>query len=521
VDAGDEVLPRVTPSMLTSADTRCARRLRAEFVGASGSGGPVPRARLREAFLEAARVAHAHGGSPRVDAMRPPASLEPEEQRVFAHAADWYGHWFGAQPVTTYLHDCDHPTVSRRYGVRVGGWVDLTVLGDDGIPELRQLDLWRGRPPREDPLELAAVWMAVLRLARWAGDQPLRVSWTDLLGGRHLEITVPVAERLPDLRDRLVGRLEVVRARAEDGTATPGRDCGSCSHVWRCPAHGDGVNVMARPGDIRPAVMPLNPTSLSTWTRCRRWWRNQYLLSIPPSDPSAPSEHGQYLHQMLRLLHEDGPCDDTARVAEVLDAHAAPTRLRDEVARHARRCPTSAGSVGHELELARFHGKPLPVFMATARLDALWEHDGLLDARDYKTGRVWYEQIAEDPRAQVQAWVLGPLAAARGLRLRLRYEHLAGEVTDDPEPWEPDAEELTEVGEQLHAAVVAMHAEETWAGVRDDAVCATCVYRSICPDSAAPGKPSWPGAGETEDASIDVAASRGVGAPNPIGTPGR
>jgi len=482
--------------MLTSADGRCARRLRSEFVGASGSGGPVPRARLREAFLDAARVAHADGGPPRLDAFRAPAPLEPEERRVFEQAAAWYGEWFGSRPVTTYLHDCDHPTVSRRYGVRVGGWVDLTVLGDDGVPELRQLDLWGGRPAPEDPLELASVWMAVLRLARWAGDQPLRVVWADLVTGRRREATVPVAERLPELRDRLTERLDVVRSRIGDDAVSPGRDCGSCHHVWRCPAHGEGVNVMARPGDIRPAVLTLTPTALSTWTRCRRWWRNHYLLSVVESDASGPSDHGQFLHQMLRLLHEEGTCQDAPRVRDVLDAHAAPARLREEVARHTRRCPTPARSIGHELELARFHGKPLPVFMATARLDALWEHDGMLDARDYKTGRVWYERISEDPRAQVQAWVLGPMAATRGLRLRLRYEHLAGEVDEDPEPWEPDADELAEVGDQLHAAVVAMQAEAAWAGVRDEAVCATCVYRSICPDSAAPGRPSWPAAGE-------------------------
>ena len=114
--------------------------------------------------------------------------------------------------------------------------------------------------------------------------------------------------------------------------------------------------------------------------------------------------------------------------------------------------------------------------------------------------------------------MLGPVAAARGLRLRLRYEHLASEVADDPAPWEPDAEELVAVGEQLHAAVVAMHAEESWAGVKDEAVCATCAYRSICPDSAAPGSPSWPAAGDDarEPATRrDAAVQSGAAAPGP------
>jgi len=507
VDPGEETLPRVTPSMLASADVRCPRRLRAEYEGASGSGGPIPRARLRDAFLDAARVAHAEGGTPRFDRFHAPASLEPEERRVFDHAAGWYRRWYGSQPVTTFLHDCDHPTVSPRFGVRVGGWVDLTVLGDDGTPELRQLDLWGRRRPPDDPLELDSVWLAVLRLARWAGDRPLVVSWADLVAGERREVTVRVPERLPELRDRLAARLDALRDRITDDNAAPGRDCGSCHHVWRCPAHRDGVNVMARPRDIRPAVLTLTPTSLTTWARCRRGWRDYYLLSVASSDASAPSDHGRFLHAMLRLLHEHGTCHDAARVHDVLDSHDAPAQLREEVARHVRRCPTSATSVGHELELARFHGKPLPVFMATARFDALWAHDGLLDARDYKTGRVWYERISEDPRAQVQAWVLGPEADARGLRLRLRYEHLAGEVDDDPLPWEPDADELADVGARLHDTVVAMHAEEAWAGVHDDAICGTCRYRSICPDSAAPDTPSWPSASDATAVEDDVLAA--------------
>jgi hypothetical protein len=113
--------------------------------------------------------------------------------------------------------------------------------------------------------------------------------------------------------------------------------------------------------------------------------------------------------------------------------------------------------------------------------------------------------------------VLGPVAAARGLRLRLRYEHLASEVADDPQPWEPDPDELLAVGEELHTAVVAMHAEEAWAGVKDEAICATCAYRSICPDTAASGSPSWPAA--SEDAG-EPAVPRDAAVPSAAAAPG-
>ena len=60
-------------------------------------------------------------------------------------------------------------------------------------------------------------------------------------------------------------------------------------------------------------------------------------------------------------------------------------------------------------------------------------HDGLLDARDYKTGGLYYERVADVPAAKVQAWVLADAARKRGLRLRLRYEHLSPDVEEDPD----------------------------------------------------------------------------------------
>ena len=490
--------------MLHSASTQCARRLNEEYLGTKGSDDPIGRARMRDVFLDAARVVHAQGGLPRLEALRFPSMLEPEERRVLDHAAGWYAQLYGDRAVTTHLHDCDRPTESPRLGVRVGGWVDLTVIGDDGTKELRQLELWAGRQPAgNDPLELERVWMAVLRLARWVGDDPLVVSWADLVRGDRRERVVQVAEELPELRARLEAQLDTVRERIVDPTATPGADCRQCRYVWRCPAHPGGVNVSVRSGDIRPGVIRLTPTSLDAWTRCGRLWRDQYLLSIPASDDTGSPDHGQLVHDLLRHLHERGSCHDQALVDDVLDAHGADARLRDEIANHERKCPTPAEAVGHELELARFHGKPWPPFMATARVDAVWAHDGVLDARDYKTGNVWHQRVADDPRAAVQLFVLAPLAQERGLRLRLRYEHLAAGIDDDPEPWEPDEGELEAVSERLRTIVETMRAEETWRGVSDEPVCRHCRYRSICPDSASKTEPQWPSVGLPDDADID------------------
>jgi hypothetical protein len=465
----------------------------------------VNRARLREAFLDAARTAHAVLGPPDPAAFRTPSGLEPEEQAVFEQSVRWYRELFGTRAVRTYLHDCDSPTESPRRGVRIGGWVDLTVTGGDDTKELRQFELWGGRAPQDDPLELESVLLAVLRLVRWVGDEPLLVSWSDLVRGARRERLVDLKSELPDLVNRFKSGLQRVRARTATPEAALGMDCGPCKHVWRCPAHPDGINVSARRNDTRPGIITLTPTALEVWTRCRRAWRNQYLLSVPASDDAGPSHHGQQLHDLLRFVHEQGSCRDPEHVGGVLDAHGADARLREEIQRHAARCPEPAESLGHELELARFHRQPWPPFMMTARFDAVWMHDGVLDVRDYKSGQRWYDRITEDPRAKVQAWVAARLASERGLQLRLRYEHLSVEVDEDPEPWEPEPDDLDALEEELRQTVEAIHAESGWQGVNDETICRGCRYHSICPDSAARSQPLWPVVedGPTEELAPD------------------
>jgi hypothetical protein len=375
--------------------------------------------------------------------------------------------------------------------------VDLTLVGADGIKEVRQIELWGGREPGDDPLASPALRLAVLRLAqiRWLAGEPVRVSWCDPVHGIVRERIVDTATELDALGTWLDGRLDVVRERTADAVASPGDDCGGCKFVPRCPAH-DVIGAMFKRA-IVPGLVTLTPTAYDRWTRCARQWRNRHLLSIPPSDPTAPSDHGPRLHALLRLVHDEGSCSDAGHVRDVVERHGGDERALREIARHAQRCPSAtAESAGHERSLARAHGKPPPVFVATARFDSIWVHGGTLDVRDYKTGRLWYTNLAEDPRARVQAWVAAPLAAERGLRLRLRYEHLSEDVDEDPEAWEPDDEQLAAIGEELRLAVTTIHAEREWRGVRDEVVCARCDYRSICPDSGTASEPQWPDVGD-------------------------
>ena len=245
---------------------------------------------------------------------------------------------------------------------------------------------------------------------------------------------------------------------------------------------------------LLPDIVSVTPSNYDDFVQCERRFLNRHLLGLPASDPGSSNEMGILAHDMLRQIHSNGSCADTAHVADVLAGHGADDDyVRQLVDRHVARCPSKdAEGAVHEHTFARFHKLPVPMFMATARIDAVWVHDGLLDARDYKTGKLWHERVADAPAAKVQAFVLAQAAQRRGLQLRLRYEYLSADVPDDPDPWEPDAEDLAAIEEELRIAVARMSTVEDWTGIADENVCKHCVYRSICRDSAARGEAAWP-----------------------------
>jgi PD-(D/E)XK nuclease superfamily len=489
--AEPQVLPKVTPYLLQRAESMCARRLAREYEAGARSHEPVHRSRMREVLVARLRDLHAELRAPEAaDFTGLGAELEPEEQAVLAQAAHWYVQVFGDRPAVWEDAQVDEPTLRR--GLRVGGWVDLTVRTADGGHELRQLSLWGGRVPHADPLELPALRVAFLRLTPWLDGAPLRVAWVDLVRGLARERVVEPAER-PGVTRWFEAQVEVVRRRIDSPTATLGADCGGCGFVAACPEHRKGAHY-GRRRDLLPGILHVTPTNLDAWRRCPREWRNRYLFEIPASDTDPGPVHGQQMHDVLRLVHEHGSCRDPAHVADVLEGHGFETndRMRDELGRHADRCPAPAETLGHEITRARFSHHPTTPFMATARFDALWVHDGVLDARDYKTGQVWSDRVADDAQARLQAWVLAPLAEQLGLRVRIVFEHLAAEVLEDPEPFEPDAEDLASIAEELRHQVESIRAQTTFAGVADTEVCRRCRYRSICPDSAVEGVPMWP-----------------------------
>ncbi len=241
-------------------------------------------------------------------------------------------------------------------------------------------------------------------------------------------------------------------------------------------------------------IVALSPSALDDWQRCPRLYLNRHILGLPASDGGATAQTGNLVHDLLRYLHGLGDCHDPALRLATLENHGVddhPT-VGTMLDHHAARCPVGATAVGHELEVVRL-SRLGRVWIGSGRLDAVWIHDGILDVRDYKTGRVRDGDLADDARAQFQAWLAQPLAP--DLQIRVRYEYLSETADLDPLEYEPDADDLARVERELGATVDAIRdaaSRSEFAGVRENETCRMCSYRSICPDSAVAGEPTWP-----------------------------
>lgn len=241
----------------------------------------------------------------------------------------------------------------------------------------------------------------------------------------------------------------------------------------------------ALPARLHGSITPLSPTTAWRWARCRRLYLLRNLAQLPPVDAGPWSEEGLRIHAILHQLHRDASCRDAHAVDDMVTSYSLgdDERVRGFIARHRTRCPDDADYDGGEVPLARLHREPPPLFTVSATIDALWIHDGVLDARDYKTGTRNLTDLSEDIRARAQAWLLSRRAEAKGLTLRLRYEFLAPEVDEDPPHWEPDAEELAAIEEELRRTAEDMRAERDFVGVADPLVCDWCEYRTVCEDA--------------------------------------
>jgi hypothetical protein len=241
------------------------------------------------------------------------------------------------------------------------------------------------------------------------------------------------------------------------------------------------------------AIVPISPSTAEDWQRCRRYYRSKHLLHLPGTDDSASTGVGLVVHRLLEAVHCRGCCGQEEAMRAVVAEVDGPGRVEVLVGylrRHAGRCPAAAAVWSdHEFELARFHRTPPPMWMVTGKIDAAWEWAGLLDARDYKTGAPWSGRVGEETAARVQAYLLAPLAAARGLRLRISYEYLDPTVDEQPEPYEPEDEDLEALQGELSTMVAEISAETAFSGVAFPPCCDRCSYATMCPDAARSSSP--------------------------------
>lgn len=485
-----ETWAKVTPFILHLGGTACPVWLD-HHLQRQGARSPFFRWEMRNRLL--ARLGDAHGrmAAPRIEDLGSvPGGLLPEQEWFYRRFAETYCETFADEPGEKRPHGCESASDFRRRQLHISGAVDLLLTLPDGRAELRQLELWGGQLCA-DPYESWEIGLAVLRLASANRDlSELTVCHADLLSGvverRHLVI----AEHLRSIADSLDEHVGDLRSRASSPVAVPGRSCGRCDIALGCDAWADRPK--ARPVVADPArtdyvgpIVRLTPTSIERWLDCPRAYRAADLLDLPTGRGSPRSSQGITVHARLAGLHEGGPCGaDLVRQEEAASADGVVDQsIMGFIARHARRCPQSATSVGHELDLAQLHTCGEVPVMVTGRIDAIWEHNGLLDCRDYKTGMPRAERVADIPAAKLQAWLLAPIAAARGLQLRLSYEHLAEDTQEDPESYEPDEEDLAEIRRWI-GEIGAEIARSEFRGVREAHICRRCTFQRACPDAA-------------------------------------
>jgi hypothetical protein len=232
----DDALPKVTVAMLRQAGTMCGRRLRFEHENRRSNKLASGRFRVSNQLTEHARLAQLELGPP-LKAAFCPLGLEPEERRVYDHAAATYLRLFGARDARSVDLD-EWETSVPELGIRLVGNGGLPFEDAQGALELRFCSLGQRRAGPVDPVRSAESRFALLRNAEWAAGSQVRLVHADLLFGELVEEVVEIDNELDELRLWLDERVAIVRDRIRDATPHVGLECGRCRFVAGCPAHG-------------------------------------------------------------------------------------------------------------------------------------------------------------------------------------------------------------------------------------------------------------------------------------------
>lgn len=250
-----------------------------------------------------------------------------------------------------------------------------------------------------------------------------------------------------------------------------------------------------------PGLLAISPWRLREESACARRAYYAHVLglrtaggdanglgSVGDDDMSGPASDaaliGRESHAELHARHASPGAHDiegTVRPDAVADA-GVTNAVQRMVRAHAEICPGRSGAayLGGELDLVWFIHRKL--ILVTGRVDALWRAaDGVIEVREYKTGRGAADSVADDPAPGIY----GLLVRARhpDAEVRVVYELLGG---DAPRPLEI---EVTPALERRSIDVVLGLAER----LRTDRVfapspapqqCRRCPYVRSCPEGA-------------------------------------
>ena len=496
---------------LRRAEAMCRRRLAREHAGLRGSWNPPARFAVSNRLVEDARVAHAELRAARADRFpgaRPICSPSSSSSTGPRPAATW--------PSSPPARRAPSPSTRGRPSSPTStsgssGSLGLALETADGAPELRSLRLGvAGNRPLIDDAERRVI---VVRSAAWVGDRPLRRRRRRPARGRGRR--GGARRRRRAARGARVGR---GAGRGRHASAPPtrspkaGSDCRGCPFVPGCQAHA-AVMTTARPRAraataCSPHIVTITPTAYETWKRC-----HARVPAHPPARGAAERRHPP-----------DRPRSAAARAAarRARAGHVPRRRARPRRARGPRRrrpaLRRDAGAARAALprrgreRCARGRSRALsPQPGADVHGDRAHRRD--LGARRHPRRPRLQDRLAlvragrRRPARRVQAFVLephaqptrpapaAPLRAPRGrgrrrprtVRTRRRRAR----------------RDRRRAARDRRRALVARRMA---AASPTRAVCKWCRFRSICPDSAAPGEPGWP----VLALGIDAGAAAGV-----------
>jgi CRISPR/Cas system-associated exonuclease Cas4 (RecB family) len=241
-----------------------------------------------------------------------------------------------------------------------------------------------------------------------------------------------------------------------------------------------------------PGLISISPWRLKEDAACPRRAYYTHVLALRSNgagmidgfDADDTTLIGREAHAELHARHLDGADHDAVGIVRddaVMDPSVV-TMVERAVSNHRALCPSIDGAtyLAGELDLRWFIKRKL--ILVRGRVDALWRGtDGVLEVRDYKTGRTAPDTIADDPAPGIY----GLLVRAQwpDVEVRVVYELLSG---DSPRPFEIDVTvELQRQSIQLILDMVErLRRDRTFPPNPLPVRCQRCPYTRSCPEGA-------------------------------------